>query len=131
MLIFYYKLEKNLLPTNLSNMFSKYSLANHNTRLSNVKLLCEPTRNTKAAELTLSYSLPRSMNNLSMEYGSLLNEKNLDNFKLKLKKKLIDQYQSTTCQIVNCYPCSQRLFFGRYLPIFIQYLSVFSYYNQY
>ena len=126
MLIFYYKYDRHLLPTNLINMFSKFSQSNHDTRSSNIKILNECTRNTRSAEFTLSFSLPKTINSLDSKLRCILGETNLMTFKKKIKQILINRYQSTECQVMNCYPCGLRLFFARYLPSVFRFISIFD-----
>ena len=91
--------------------------------------LKEVATNTKMAENCVRFSLPKLINNLDDELFVLFSETSLTTFKMKTKKLLIHMYSNSNCTLLNCFPCSRRLFFPNYLPYMFQLLSIFSYYR--
>ena len=49
---------------------------------------------------------------------------------MKIKLEMINEYSNDKCREKNCYPCSQKLFYPKYLSRLMQFINIFSYTNR-
>ena len=129
-MILYFKFMNNTLPNHITCLFSRFTPTTAFTiRNQTNKLLHEPNRNTRAGETSLSFSIPKLINNLNAETLELFKIENIHTFKRKLRQTFINGYQDSICMLSDCFACNHRLFYPRYLPKIFQYLSIFAYFQ--
>ena len=109
-------------------MFSHYRLNDFYPLRSQLnKTLCEYHPELKSSEKCIRFSLPRAINGLDAETIKLFDDVNVVTFKIKLKKLLLSKYEDSSCRLVDCFACNQRLFYPRYLSVIMQHINIYAY----
>ena len=138
---FYFKFKKNCLPDSISNILSKfepchhYSLRSHTNNLNDSNsnnLLTILKTNTSKARECVRHSIPELVNDTTVELRSIIeNSKNLTTLKIHLKNYFINQYSDQQCDLLNCYPCSRKIFQKNFFSGHLRYLHIFHFTNKY